>query len=75
MSNHMLFPLYDAIKKFNEMNIKIAEKIIERNGLSVSGFVAPEYFWYNNIADIFEKEIIKILILWDLTIQIIHIIQ
>ena len=37
------------------MNIKIAEEIIKKNGLYVSGFVAPEYFWYNNIADILEK--------------------
>ena len=55
VQSHAFFHCMMPSKKFNEMNIKIAEKIIERNGLSVSGFVAPEYFWYNNIADILEK--------------------
>ncbi len=47
---HCLFPDY----RHNYKNIELAHSILQDRGCDVKGFSVPEYFWYDNTAEILE---------------------
>ena len=56
IQSHAFFHCLMPFRKFNLFNIEKAEKIFVKNSIKTKGFVAPEYFWYNHVAEIIKSK-------------------